>query len=176
MGLVIPRKKHKNKQQLMKVTKPMIIAALVAGNLLAWNPALRAADTNTPPAAKPANACPDGKQRPMGMMRGGPGLDQIAQQLNLTEDQKAKVKPILEERDKKMMEMRGGTGLSQEERRAKMQAIRQETVTQMKAVLTPEQFEKWQKIPPFGRGPRSGPPMGAQKPATTNAPVAPVKN
>jgi periplasmic protein CpxP/Spy len=161
----------------MKVSKTMIIAALVAGNLLAWNVAVRAADTNTPPA-KPAPGGPPQGQRPGGgMMRGGPNLDQMAQQLNLTDDQKAKVKTILENRDKKMAEFRGDNSASQEDRRAKMQALREETSTQMKAVLTPEQFEKWQQMSPRGRrqgGPAGGPP-GSERPGDTNAPAAPPK-
>jgi protein CpxP len=162
----------------MKVSKPMIIAALVAGNLLAWNVALRAADTNTPPGKPEIGGPPPGQQgqRPPGMMRGGPNLDQLAQQLNLTDDQKAKVKPVLEAQGKKMSEMRADTSLSQEDRRAKMQAIREETTAQMKAILTPEQFDKWQKMPRPGRGPRNGPPPGGEKAPDAKAPDAPPKN
>jgi periplasmic protein CpxP/Spy len=159
----------------MKVSKPMIVAALVAGNMLAWNLALRAAETNTPPAKPAADAAQPG-QRPQGMMR-GPNLDQLAQQLNLTDDQKAKVKPILEARDKKVAELRGDTSLSQEDRRAKMQAIRDETASQMKTVLTAEQFEKWQQMAQRGRRP-GGPPAGAPggaKASDANAPGAPPK-
>ena len=42
------------------------------------------------------------------------------------------------------------TSLTPEDRRAKMKALRDDTTTQMKAVLTPEQFDKWQKMPPPG--------------------------
>ncbi len=152
----------------MKVTKSMMIGALVAGNLLAWNPALRAADTNTPPAT-PAAGVPAAGQRPPGMR--GPTLDQLAQQLNLTDDQKAKVKPILEARDKKRGELRSDTSLSSEDRRTKLQSAREEAAAQMKAVLTPEQFDKWQKIEQRGRRP-GGPPPGGN----ANAPAPPPQN
>jgi periplasmic protein CpxP/Spy len=155
----------------MKANKTMLIAALAAGSLLVWSPALRAADTNTPSSTPPAGAPPAG-QRPSGM-RGGSNLDQLAQQLNLTNDQKAKVKPILEARDQKMRDLRGDTTMSQEDRRIKMQAIRQDVTTQLKAVLTPEQFDKWQKSSPMGRGPRNSPPPGNEKAGSTNAPAAP---
>ena len=157
----------------------MLIAALAAGSLLVWSPALRAADTNTPPSTPPAGAPPAG-QRPPGM-RGGPNLDQLAQQLDLTDDQKAKVKPILEARDQKMRDLRGDTSLSPEDRRTKMQAIREETTAQLKAVLTPEQFDKWQKTAQRGRpgGPPPGgnpPPAGTPPPASTPPPAAPPQN
>jgi protein CpxP len=157
----------------MKANKTMLIAALAAGSLLVWSPALRAADTNTPPSTPPAGAPPAG-QRPPGMR--GPTLDQLAQQLNLTDDQKAKVKPILEARDKKIADLRGDTSLSQEDRRTKMQSIREETTAQMKAVLTPEQFDKYQKM--TQRGPRPGGPRpgGEEKAGGPNAPAAPPKN
>jgi len=147
----------------------MIIAALVAGNLLACTLALRAADTNTPPASPPAGAPPPG-QRPPGM-RGGPGLEQLTQQLNLTEEQKPKVKAILDTRDKKVAEARNDTSLSQEDRRAKMQSIREEITAQMKGVLTPEQFEKWQQMNQRGR--RPGPASGGGSPGGENAPKPP---
>ena len=150
----------------------MLIAALAAGSLLVWSPALRAGDTNTPPSTPPAGAPPAG-QRPPGM-RGGPSLDQLAQQLNLTDDQKAKVKPILEARDQKMRDLRGDTSLTPEDRRAKMKALRDDMVTQMKAVLTPEQFDKWQKMSSAGmRDRRNGPPPGGGHAGGTNAPAAP---
>ena len=78
--------KNELRQTIMKATKTMLIAALAAGSLLVWSPALRAGDTNTPPSTPPAGAPPAG-QRPPGM-RGGPTLDQLAEQLKLTDDQK----------------------------------------------------------------------------------------
>ena len=148
----------------------MIIAALVAGNLLAWNLALRAADTNTPPT----EASPAGQRAP-GMR--GPNLDQLAEQLNLTDAQKPKVKSILDAQMQKMRDLRNDTSLAQEDRRPKMQSIREETTAQLKAVLTPDQFDKWQKMNQRNRrpgGPGGPPPMG-EKPGGTNAPAAPPK-
>jgi Spy/CpxP family protein refolding chaperone len=152
----------------MKVTKPMIIAALVAGNLLAGNMVLRAADTNTPPAGAPP-AAPKGPGGPGGPGGGG-GIDRLAQQLDLTADQKPKVQAILDESRQKMMALRQDTSLSQDDRTAKRKALRDDLTSQMKGVLTPEQFEKWQKMPPPGRGPRNGPPPGMEKGGVTNAP------
>jgi Spy/CpxP family protein refolding chaperone len=154
----------------MKISKPMIIAALVAGNLLAWDLALRAGETNTPPA-KPAAGAPPADQRPPR----GAGFERLAEQLNLTADQKPKVQALVDAQRQKGQELRQNTSLSQEERQAKRTAMHEEMVTQMKAVLTPEQFEKWQKMPQMMRGPRNGPPPGGEKTGGTNAPAAPPK-
>ena len=122
----------------MKSTKTMFFAALAVGGLLALSMAVRAADTNTPPSAPPAG------QRGPGMR--GPTLDQLATTLKLTDDQKAKVKTILDARDQKLKDLRADTTLSPEDRRSKMQTIRDNVSTQMKAVLTSDQFGQWQKM------------------------------
>jgi protein CpxP len=143
----------------MKVTKPMFIAALVAGNLFAWNLALRADDsTNTPPANPPASDVKSPAR----------GFDRLSELLNLTADQKPKVKAIMDAQMQKMRDLREDTGLSQDDRRTKMKAIHDDTATQLKAVLTADQFAKWQKMsqhmhhaPPGGENGAGTPPSGA---------------
>lgn len=167
--------------KFMKVTKPLIITALVAGNLLAWNLALHAQDaTNTPPPPPPAGGPPPGGSPGGPGMRGRPNLDTIAQQLNLTDDQKPKFRSIMESQMQKMRELRQNpdfASLSPEDRRAKLKAIQDDTAAQMKTLLTPEQFEKWQKMPQMGaRGRRMGPPPGAENAGGTNAPPPPPAN
>ena len=96
-------------------------------------------------------------------------------QLNLTADQKPKVQAIMDAQRQKVRDLRGDTSLTPEDRRAKMKALHDDMVTQMKAVLTPEQFDKWQKMPPVGmRDRRNGPPQGGNPPpAGTPPPAAP---
>ena len=148
----------------------MLIAALAAGSLLVWSPALRADDTNTPPSTPPAGAPPAGQHAPG--MRGGPNIDRLTQQLELTEAQKPKVLAILEAQREKMSALRQDNSLPVEDRRTKMKALRDDMATQMKAVLTPEQFEKWQKMPPVGRDRRNGPPQGGNPPPAGTPPPA----
>jgi periplasmic protein CpxP/Spy len=160
----------------MKITKSLMVTALVAGNLLAWNLALDAQDaSNTPPPAPPAGGPPPGTPPggPRGM-RGGPNLDQLTTALSLTDDQKVKIKPILDAQRQKMTDLRADTSFSQEDRRTKMQAIRQDMADQMKGVLTAEQFGKWQQMSQRTR--RNGPPPGAPNAGGTNAPVPPPAN
>jgi Spy/CpxP family protein refolding chaperone len=150
----------------MKANKTMLITALAAGSLLVWSPALRAGDTNKPPSAPPAGVPPAGQPSRT-------GFERMAEQLNLTADQKTNVKSIEDMQRQKMLDLSKDTSLSQEDRRAKRKAVTEDTALQMKAVLTPEQFDKWQKTLMGPRGFRSnGPPAGA---GSTNAPAAPPK-
>jgi Spy/CpxP family protein refolding chaperone len=154
----------------MKANKTMLIAALAVGSLLVWSPALRAGDTNTPPSSPPAGAPPAGRPP-------GGGFERMAEQLNLTADQKPKVQAIMDTQRQKMLDLRNDTSLSQADQRAKRKIVAEEMAQQMKAVLTPEQFDKWEKTSPMG--PRrihpNGPPPGGEKAASTNAPAAPPK-
>jgi hypothetical protein len=123
----------------MKVTKPMFVAALVAGNLFAWNLVLRADDTNTPTANPPAADVKSPAR----------GFDRMAEELNLTDDQKPKVKTIMDAQMQKMKDLRNDpnfSSLSREDKMAKMKAIHDDTATQLKPILTDDQFAKWQKM------------------------------
>lgn len=121
----------------MKSSKTLILAALVAGGLFVGSTALQAqnAATNTPPAAGAPH-----------IKKVGANIDQIAATLKLDDATKAKFKTILEDQQKKMSELRADTTLSPQDRKTKVQAIRAGTDTQLKAVLTAEQFDQWQKM------------------------------
>jgi Spy/CpxP family protein refolding chaperone len=150
----------------MKLNKTLMIAALIAGSVFAADYAVRAQDsTNTPPAARP----PAGP----GARGGRMNFDNIATQLALTDDQKTKAKPIFEDMQKQMADLRTDTTMSPADRRAKYQEIREGTTTKLKDILTPEQFAKWQKMGaprrPAGAGvppPAGGatPPAGGTQP------------
>lgn len=163
----------------MKAIKMALIAALAAGSLLALSPTLYADDaTNTPPAGPPAGGPPPGGPPGPGM-RGRPNFDRLAQQLNLTDDQKSKVQAIFESQRKQMRDIWQDQSLSREDRMAKMKSIRENTLAKLKAVLTVDQFKKFQEMRPMMGGPRHGhpwgPPPGGPPPGEngTNAPAGP---
>ena len=147
----------------MKSTKTMLVAALAVSALLACSSSLRAEDA---PSTPPAGAPPAGQNGP-GMKGGRPD---IAKALDLTDEQKPKVEAIMKSSMEKRKALREDTALTPEDRKAKMKTIQEETATQMKAVLTPEQFAKFEKMrsghPPGGAGGAGagGPPAG-DKPA-----------
>jgi Spy/CpxP family protein refolding chaperone len=147
----------------MKLNKTLMIAALVAGSVFAADYAVRAQDsTNTPPAG----ARPPGAPGARGRMN----FDNIATQLNLTDDQKEKAKPVFQDMMQKMMALRQDTSVAPADRGPKMKEIRDEANTKLKEIFTPEQYDKWMKMSQ-GRG-RGG--AGTPPPAggTTTTPPA----
>ena len=144
----------------MKSTRTMLIAALAAGALLAGSSALLAQDTTTNATAT---------TRPAGGMRGrgGPTLEQLTTALNLTDDQKPKVQAVLDDQKKQMTDLRNDpdfASMSPADKRAKVQAIRTDITAKMKAILTDDQFAKYQKMLPAGRN-RGGAGGGNPPPA-----------
>jgi len=130
-------KKTKPTKPIMKASKISLIAAVVAGVMLAHSPALCAQDTN---------ASKDTQTRQGRPGRGGAGMkehmDKVAKELNLTTEQKTKYEAAMKEQGEKR---RGMRDLSPDERREKGKALREEVTKKMKEILTAEQFEKWQK-------------------------------
>lgn len=123
----------------MKINKFGLMALLAAGSLLSFSPGLLAQEQkqDSKPADSTANQRP---QRGRGASVEN-RLAQLSEQLKLTDEQKPKVKALLEEQAKQRTEYRD---LSQEERRTKMRAAREEMNKKMKAILTDEQYKKWE--------------------------------
>lgn len=73
-------------------------------------------------------------------------LEAIAQQLNLTPQQKAKVLPILADEAPKVQAIKNDNSLSKIQKVQHLKALHQQTDPQMKAILSPEQYQKLQAI------------------------------
>jgi Spy/CpxP family protein refolding chaperone len=70
----------------------------------------------------------------------------IAQQLNLTPEQKGKILPILADEVPKVEKIKADNSISKIQKAQQVKAIHQQTDPQMKAILTPEQYKKLQDI------------------------------
>jgi Spy/CpxP family protein refolding chaperone len=70
----------------------------------------------------------------------------IAQQLNLTPEQKAKILPILRDEVPKVNAIKNDNSLSKIQKVQQIKAIHQQTDPQMKAILSPAQYQKLQTI------------------------------
>ncbi len=73
-------------------------------------------------------------------------LKHLTSKLNLSDDQQAKLKPILEEQRKEMEQVHNASSLSREERFHKMQELRQSSDTQIKSVLNEDQQKNFDKM------------------------------
>src|SRR5262249_7938706 len=119
----------------MKMHKFSLIAALALGSLLAGALTCSAQTQTTNPPVK-------GDRKGGGVHQ---RVDRMATELNLTDDQKTKVTALFEEDAKKMRELRADTNLSKDERGEKFRAMRKESDQKLKAILTPEQWDKFQQ-------------------------------
>ena len=66
----------------------------------------------------------------------------ISQQLGLTPQQKLKVLPILRDELPKVQAIKNDNSLTRMQKAQQIRAIHQQTDPQMKAILTPEQYQK----------------------------------
>ena len=85
-----------------------------------------------------------------GMHHNGESVDQhlqmLSEKLNLTDDQKAKLKPILQDQMQQMKAVHEDSSLSREQKRDKLKSIHQSLSDQINAVLTPEQQTKFKQM------------------------------
>lgn len=107
------------------------ILALALGSIIAFSPAAQAQDKKA-----------EGRGRQSVEAR----MKQLSEALKLTDEQKTKLEPILKEEGEKFRAIFEDTNSSREEKGKKMQDIRKDLSAKVKAVLTPEQAEKYEKI------------------------------
>lgn len=118
------------------------LAVLLCSAALAAVPSLAQTDAPPPP--------PDGAQGPpaaaYGPPRGGPDhrAEMLQRQLDLTAEQTAQVKSLLEAEHARMEALHANSAsLSREDMRTQMMAIHQDGDTKLRALLTPEQVSKY---------------------------------
>ena len=123
----------------MKLHKLGLIAALAVGSLLFFTSVSSAQENKDATKKK-------------GGMSVEQRMERLTTELTLTDAQKPKVKAVLEDSQKKMTELRNDTALDQPQRREKFQALREEELKKMKAILTPEQYTKYEAMPQGRKG------------------------
>jgi len=119
-------------KQSMKINRLSVIAAVVVAVLAV--------------CSRPASA----QDAEKGKGKRGQSVEQqmarLTEALSLTEEQKPKVKAVLEESSKKRQEIFADSSLSREDRMEKMRPIQQEQDKKLKEILKPDQYEKYEKI------------------------------
>ena len=95
---------------------------------------------------------PQGEEHGQRAGRSMPSVDdQVAamtDELNLTADQQAKIKPVLQDQHDQMQSLMKDTSLSPDDRRAKARSVHQSTVAKVRDVLNDDQkkkYDAWQQ-------------------------------
>jgi protein CpxP len=140
----------------MKSTLKLTLAAMLLG--LSVASLLRAADQSAPvqtvpvqtgPSIQPEPATPPGSgEKPQHMMDPERVLKMLTKKLSLTDDQQAKVRPLLQAQADQVNALHDDASLPDDEKREKFRAIRQSTFKQIGDVLTPEQKGKFKDMRP----------------------------
>lgn len=89
-------------------------------------------------------------------------LARMTRQLDLTNAQQDKIKPILEKQQKEMRSLRQDTSMSRQERFAKFREIHKKTFAKIRPILTPKQQKELKQMQQmrrqrFARGRMNGP-------------------
>ncbi|HKD63560.1 MAG TPA: hypothetical protein VKB40_05955 [Candidatus Acidoferrales bacterium] len=73
-------------------------------------------------------------------------LEELSKQLNLTPEQKVKLLPILKADAPKLEAIKNNTSLTKLQKLEQIRAVHQQSDPQVKAILTPEQYQQLQTI------------------------------
>jgi Spy/CpxP family protein refolding chaperone len=94
---------------------------------------------------QPSGQESSGQHRGGGRGWGNPAemTKRLTEQLNLTSDQQTKVQGILEDQQKQRETLMQDSSLSQDDRRAKGMELRKKTMSDIRAVLTPDQQKQF---------------------------------
>ena len=130
---------------MKKLNLTLSMAAMLIFSAAAFAATTQDAQSSQQPSnqegARHGHGAGEGHGRGM-MMTPDAMLDHMSTELNLSDDQKTKIKPILEQQSKQMQDLRQSTSTSDQDRRAKMKEIHENTMSQIRPILTADQQKK----------------------------------
>lgn len=135
----------------MKHNQPTAVAILTLGAVLAFNSIATASDETKP--AVPAAEKKVGAAKPT-----AEAVAILEAAVGLTEEQKTKVNALLNELKEKRRAIKEDASLSADEKKAKGKTLNEEIQGKngkIKALMTEEQFAKWQKLQEARRAARN---------------------
>ena len=118
------------------MSKLSLIAAMALGGLVVCSTLATAQDSTNAPDKK-------GGKRGMSVDQ---MMDRYSEQLSLTDEQKPKVKTVIEDSMKKRREIFRDSSLDQDQKREKFRTVMDDQNKKMKEILTPDQFKKYQDM------------------------------
>ena len=83
-------------------------------------------------------------------------LKALTRRLNLSAEQQAQLRPILEDRATQMQAIRNDSNLSRTDRRSKLKDLREESTQKLEAVLTAEQKQTYEAMQQKSKEHRKG--------------------
>jgi protein CpxP len=124
----------------MKTLKATLLAAIFATSLSAL--AMRMPSmTNAIQEQEKA-----GGEHRRGPMNPEAQIEHLTKELSLTDDQKAKIEPLMKEQFKQMQALRDDTSIPREQKMPKMREIHEGFVSQVRGILNEEQQKKLDKM------------------------------
>jgi Spy/CpxP family protein refolding chaperone len=108
----------------------------------AQNPASQAASQASSAASQANDSANQAMGDPETKVKVQAKLEKLSSELNLTDDQKTQLKPILQGEYKELKGVNGNSSLSDEQKKSKMAEIHESSKSQMSSILTPEQKTK----------------------------------
>lgn len=73
-------------------------------------------------------------------------LEHLSQVLNLSPEQKSELLPVLEAEAPKLQALKNNPNLTSGQKAMELRAIHQQSDPQVKAILSPQQYQEWQAI------------------------------
>ena len=120
--------------------KMMIAASMLLASGFAYSQMPGQSGQQTQPPGAASQATPSNEVQD--------AMTRISAELNLTEDQKGKIKPILENELSQLVGLRNDTSMSADVKQTKAKGIHDSANSQISALLTPEQQQKWDAMKP----------------------------
>jgi Spy/CpxP family protein refolding chaperone len=128
----------------MRTLKFSVVILMIALALATSLPvAAQSPATNSPSQSAPAQTAPAQQSAPAGSNQGSAQSQANDDNpLNLSDEQKAKLRPIIQDENQQMEALRSDNSLTQEQKIDKANQIRANASPKIKAILTPEQLQK----------------------------------
>jgi len=122
--------------------KRLLLSAALAGTMIA------AGIPTFAQTATESQSTPSTTQQTQGKhwRHHGNRMAHMAKKLNLSQDQQNQLKPIFQAQHEQAKAIRNDSSLTQDQKKEKFQALRQDTMAKMNSILTPEQQQQWQQM------------------------------
>lgn len=119
---------------MKKLLLTMIVNGALAVGLAAASIPARAQDQDTQQTGARQMPSPDDV------------VQRLGEKLNLSDDQKAQIKPIIADRQQKMQALRSDTSMRRRQKARQMKSIFEESDKKIKAILTPDQQKQYAEL------------------------------